>query len=335
MTFAYVLRRVLLFFVVVWAATTFMFFLPKLATGRDPVAERMAMLAASGGVSSASIAEMVKAYKADFGLDQPLWKQYLTFLGKVAHLDFNYSLAMYPSKVIDLIGLALPWTIGLLTTTTLISFVLGSVVGSLLAWPRIPRVVQILTPPLVTLSAVPYYLLGIIFIYVFAFRLKWFPLGGGSQVGTVPSLTPAFALDILAHSVLPALSIVASAVGFWTLGMRGMMVTTLGEDYIMLAEAKGLPARRIFIWYAMRNALLPQTTGLALSLGYVLSGALLVEIIFRYPGIGSLLYRAVTGFDYFTIYGIVFFIIVTVGLATLVIDLAYPFLDPRIRYSRA
>jgi peptide/nickel transport system permease protein len=334
MTLGYAAKRVALFFFEVWAATTFMFFLPKLASGRDPVAERMAQLAASGGVSSSSIAEMVRVYKANFGLDQPLWKQYLTFMGNVAHLDFNYSLAMYPSKVIDLIAIALPWTIGLLTITTLISFVLGCIVGALLAWPRTPRAVQILVPPLVTLSAVPYYLLGIIFIYVFAFRLKLFPLGGGTQIGTVPTLTPKFILDILAHSVLPALSIVASAIGFWTLGMRGMMVSTMGEDYIMLAEAKGLPARRIFIWYAMRNALLPQMTALALSLGYVLSGALLVEIIFRYPGIGSLLYRAVTGFDYFTIYGIVFFIIVTVGLATLIIDLAYPLLDPRIRYHK-
>jgi peptide/nickel transport system permease protein len=335
MTLGYAVRRVILFFVVVWAATTFMFFLPKVATGRDPVAERLAMLAATGGVSSASIQAVVAAYRADFGLDQPLWKQYLAFLRNTSHLDFNYSLAMYPSKVIDLIALALPWTIGLLTMTTLISFVLGTTVGALLAWPRTPRAVLILVPPLVTLSAVPYYLLGIIFIYVFSFQLKIFPLGGGSSVGTVPALTLATALDIVRHSILPALSIVASAVGFWALGMRGMMVSTLGEDFIMLAEAKGLPARRIFIWYAMRNALLPQTTALALSLGYVLSGALLVEIIFRYPGIGSLLYRAVTGFDYFTIYGIVFFIIVTVGLATLIIDLAYPLLDPRIRYSKA
>jgi peptide/nickel transport system permease protein len=335
LTVGYVVRRILLFFVVLWAATTFIFFLPKLAAGRDPVAERLGMMAATGGIDTRSIAEMVRVYKENFGLDQPLWKQYLTFLGNVSHLDFNYSLAMYPAKVIDLIFLALPWTVGLLTMTTLISFALGSLLGGILAWPKAPRLLGFLVPPLVTLSAVPYYLLGIIFVYLFGFLLKAFPLGGGSEIGTLPTLSPDFALDILRHSVLPALSIVASAVGFWTLGMRGMMVTTMGEDYMVLAEAKGLPDRRIFLWYAMRNAILPQTTSLALSLGYVLSGALLVEIIFRYPGIGSLLYRAVVGFDYFTIYGVVFFIIVTVGLATLVVDIAYPLLDPRIRYHRA
>jgi peptide/nickel transport system permease protein len=242
---------------------------------------------------------------------------------------------MFPSTVLQLIGQAIPWTIGLLTMTTLIAFALGSLLGGLLAWPRSPGWLRYLVPPLVTLSAVPYYLLGIIFIYLFAFLWKLFPLSGGSTIGTLPALTPEFALDVLSHSILPALSIVASAIGFWTLAMRGMMVTTLGEDYITLAEAKGLPGGRIFFSYAMRNALLPQMTSLALSLGHVLSGALLVEVIFRYPGIGSLVYRAITGFDYFTISGVVFFVIVTVSLATLIIDLVYPLLDPRIRYQRA
>jgi len=142
-------------------------------------------------------------------------------------------------------------------------------------------------------------------------------------------------LDILYHAILPALSLVLGGIGAWALGMRAMMVSTLGEDYITFAEAKGLSARRVFFWYGMRNALLPQTTSLALSLGHLVSGALLVEIIFRYPGMGTLLYRAVTGFDYFTIYGVVYFIIVGICLATLLLDVVYPMLDPRIRYQRA
>lgn len=335
MSLSYVVRRILLAFVVVWLATTVIFFLPRIASGRDPVAERLSIMAASGGVNTDSIAEMVKVYKEQFGLDQPLWKQYLTYMNNIVHGNFNYSLSLYPSTVLELIGRALPWTIGLLTMTTLISFTLGSLIGGLLAWPRSPRWLKILVPPLVTLSAVPYYLLGIIFIYLFAFQWKFFPLGGGYQIGTEPALTPSFAIDVLSHSILPGLSIVASAVGFWTLAMRGMMVTTLGEDYITLAEAKGLSGSRIFFAYAMRNALLPQMTSLALSLGTVLSGALLVEVIFRFPGIGTLLYQAITGFDFFTITGIVFFIIVAVSLATMIIDLVYPLLDPRIRYQRS
>jgi peptide/nickel transport system permease protein len=184
------------------------------------------------------------------------------------------------------------------------------------------------------MSSVPYYLLGLIVMYIFAFKLKWLPLGGGSQYGTMPSLSWTFIIDVVQHAILPALSMVIAGIGFWALSMRGMMVTTLGEDYVMLAEARGLSPRRIFFRYAMRNAILPQTTGLALSAGTILSGSLLVEVIFRYPGMGSVLYRAITSFDFFMIYGVVFFVVLTVGLATLMLDLIYPFLDPRIRYSR-
>ncbi len=335
MSLGYIVKRILLFFVVMWAATTLIFFLPKLAPGRDPIAERLGMMASTGAIRQEQMQGIIKAYQASSGLDKPLWQQYLTYLGNMSHLDFNYSLSAYPSKVIDLIGRAAPWTIGLLAMTTLISFAVGSILGGLLAWPNCPRALYYLLPPLLTLSAVPYYLLGLIFIYLFAFLWHVFPLGGGSQYGTLPELSLGYILDILVHSVLPALSIVASAIGFWTLGMRGMMVTTMGEDYILLAEAKGLPASRIFLWYAMRNAMLPQVTSVALSLGTVVSGALLVEIIFRYPGMGTLLYKAVGGFDYFLMYGVVFFIIVGIGLATLIVDLTYPLLDPRIRYQRA
>jgi peptide/nickel transport system permease protein len=335
MSLGYLIRRILVFFVVMWAATTLIFFLPKLAPGRDPIQERMSMLAATGGASTGDISQMVNAYKANFGLDQPLHIQYIRFIGNMATLNFNYSLAQYPAKVIDLIAISLPWTVGLLTMTTLIAFTLGSFLGGILAWPRAPGWLKYLLPPLVTFSAVPYYLLGIIFMYVFAFTFKVFPLGGGSAVGIMPTYTLEYAIDIARHAMLPAMSIVFAAVGFWALAMRGMMVTTMGEDYMILAEAKGLPASRIFFSYAMRNALLPQTTALALSLGTLVSGALLVEIIFRFPGMGTLLYRSVSTFDYFAIYGVVFIIIVGICLTTLIIDLLYPVLDPRIRYHRA
>jgi peptide/nickel transport system permease protein len=150
----------------------------------------------------------------------------------------------------------------------------------------------------------------------------------------MPTYTFSYFLELIYHAILPALSIVLVTMGGWALSMRGMMVTVEGEDYVTLAEAKGLPNGRVFLWYAMRNALLPQTTALALSMGSILSGSLLVEIIFNYPGIGSVLFSAITGFDYFVIYGIVFFIVVTIALVTLVLDLIYPLLDPRIRYQK-
>lgn len=334
MSLNYIIKRVLLFFLIVWVGVTITFFLPRLAPGRDPIAERMGMLAASGGVNLEAIEEMIEAYRAKFGLDLPLWKQYLNYLADIARLDFGYSLAMYPARVLDLIALALPWTVGLLIVSVLMAFALGTLFGGLMAWPKTSRYFQYLVSPFLVLSAIPYYLLGLILVYLLAFQFKIFPLGGGSQYGTMPSLTWNYITDVLYHSILPAFSIVLASMGFWALGMRGMMVTVLGEDYVTLAQARGLRGGRIFFWYGLRNALLPQTTALALSLGTILSGALLVEVIFRYPGMGSLLFRAISGFDYFTIYGIVFFIIVTIGLTTLVLDLIYPLLDPRISYQK-
>jgi peptide/nickel transport system permease protein len=331
----YVVRRVLLFFVVVWAATTFIFFLPKMAPGRDPVMERIGMMVATGGVNTGGLQQMVEAYQKKFGLDKPLLEQYLTYLGDISHLDFGYSLMQYPTRVIDVILTALPWTIGLLSVATLIAFSLGTILGGLLAWPRSPRFIHYLLPPLFTFSVVPYYLLGLVLAYILAFRLRIFPMSGSAAYGIVPSLSVRFVLDVLYHSILPGLSIVLASLGFWAIGMRAMMVSVSGEDYMLFAEAKGLKSKRIFLGYAMRNALLPQTTTLALSLGTILSGALLVEIVFGYAGMGAVLFKAVTAFDYFTIYGVVFFIIVGVAFATLVLDLTYPLLDPRIRYQKS
>jgi len=334
MNLRYVATRLLGFLLVIWVAMTLIFFLPKLVPGRDPVMERMAMLMAGGGIQAEGIERMVQAYRGEFGLDQPLYVQYVRYLSDMFRLEFNYSLAQYPAKVLDLIRRALPWTIGLLSVSTLLAFVLGSLAGGLLGWPRTPRVFSYLLTPFMILSSVPFFLLGLMLIYVFAFKLRVFPIGGGSQFGQLPALTPAYIQDILYHSILPAASIVIASLGGWALGMRGMMITTLGEDYVILAQARGLSPQRIFFAYAMRNAMLPQITSLALSVGGIVSGSLLVEVIFRYPGIGSLLFQAIAGFDYFTIYGVVFFIILAIALATLLIDLLYPLLDPRIRYQK-
>ncbi|MEZ4620236.1 MAG: ABC transporter permease [Caldilineaceae bacterium] len=334
MSLRYVLGRLLFFFVVVWAGVTLIFFLPHLAPGRDPVRERLGMMAAMGGMNAENVDRLAKAYEEKFGLDLPLWKQYLNYINDIAHFNLGYSLAKFPTRVVDVIAPAVPWTIALLSVSTLIAFTLGTILGGLLAWEGAPRALRLFLPPLFTFSAIPYYLLGLILIYVFAFRLKWFPLTGGSQILTMPSLTFGYVIELIYHSILPACSIVLASIGFWSLSMRGMMITVEGEDYVTLAEAKGLPSGRVFLWYAMRNALLPQTTALALSLGTILSGSLLVEIMFNYPGIGSALFSAITGFDYFVIYGIVFFIVVAIALATLVLDLIYPLLDPRIRYQK-
>jgi peptide/nickel transport system permease protein len=327
-------RRCGVFAVIVWLAATLNFFLPKLS-GQDPVRTKLLQQAQLGGYVQQGIEDMVKVYEARFGLDKPLWQQYTTYLGDVVHLDLNYSIANYPRTVKEMIAEALPWTVGLLGMTTVLSFAIGTVLGALLAWPRAPRWMSWLMPPLWALHAIPFFLLGLILMYLFAFQLPLLPIFGGYSAGARPALTLSFVLDVARHAVLPALSIILVATGGWALGMRGMMVTTMGEDYVTFAEGKGLRNLTIFLRYCMRNAILPQVTALALALGQILSGAVLVEVIFGYPGIGALLFQAIRENDHFLIQGIVLTVIVALGLTTLILDLLYPLLDPRISYRRS
>ena len=334
MTPMYLLKRIGILIVVIWAAATLIFILPRLATSRNPIAERMGQTAGAAGYLSHNVEEMVKAWEAKFGLDQPLWKQYMYHLKDIVTLDFGYSLAFYPSRVKTLLSSALPWTICLFGTATLISFLLGSLAGALLSWPKARKFLQYLLPLCLTLSAVPYYLLGLVLLFLFAFTIRIFPLYGGHSIGIVPNFSLTFILDALRYSVLPGLAIFLSGVGFWSLQMRGVMVIGLEEDYIYFAEAKGLKEKRIFFRYAIRNALLPQVTALSISLGQMISGAILVEVVFGYPGLGTLLLKAVSAFDYNLISGIVFVIIFIIAIATFIVDLLYSVLDPRITYKR-
>ncbi|HEV8632816.1 MAG TPA: ABC transporter permease [Chloroflexota bacterium] len=330
----YLGRRLVQFLVVIWGAATLNFLLPRLSPG-NPVRERLLNAMAQGGLQQEGIEEMVRAYNEQFGLDQPLWYQYLAYLWHALRLDFGYSIAEYPSRVVPMIMGALPWTIGLLLTATVVAFVVGTLIGALIAWPRAPRIFKYLVGPMMALSAIPYYLLGLVLVYVLGVVWPLFPLSGGYSIGTIPRFNLSSTLDVFHHAFLPAMSIVLVGVGFWSLGMRGMMVTTSGEDFMGFAEAKGLRGRRVFLRYALRNAVLPQFTALAINIGTVVSGSVVVEVIFAYPGIGSLLFKAINGLDYFVIYGILFMVVLSIALATLLIDLLYPLLDPRITYRRA
>jgi peptide/nickel transport system permease protein len=330
----YLATRVASFFLIVWLAATINFFLPRLGN-IDPISQMLVEQAAMGGSLQTGLDEMIDIYNEKFGLNTPVWKQYLNYLGDMSRFDFNYSIANYPQRVTDIIGRAMPWTLVLLITTTLFSWFLGTLLGAFMGWPRAPKFLSFLMPPLLSLSAVPFFLLGLVLIYFLAFRMRLFPLLGGYTAGTFPALTPAFLRDAFQHSVLPALSIILVSLGGWALAMRAMMVTTRGEDYVTYADAKGLKGRTIFLRYAIRNALLPQTTALALVLGQLVSGAVLVEVVFSYPGIGNVLYEGIRAGDFFVVQGIVFILIVSIGLATLILDLIYPLLDPRITYRSA
>ena len=334
MQLSYVIRRLLQFLIVLWAAATINFILPRLAPG-NPVRDRLVSQASQGGPLQEGIEDMVRSYNKEFGLDKPLYVQYVLYLSHAAKLDFGYSIANYPNRVMGMIRTALPWTMGLLLVSSAISFVLGTFLGALVTWSRAPKVFRYLIGPAMALSAIPQYQLGLVLIFLLAILFPIFPLSGGYSIGVIPELSGSFLLDMLRHSLLPGLSVVLVGIGFWALGMRGMMITTKGEDYINFAEAKGLKDRRIFYSYAMRNAVLPQVTSFAINLGTVISGLVVVEVIFGYPGMGSLLFNAISGSDYFLIYGIVYMTVLVIGLATLAVDLLYPILDPRITYRRA
>lgn len=331
MSLSYFLQRTLQLLLIVFIAVTINFILPRLIPG-DPIEAALATKIAVSGNVSVDVQKVAEAYRAKFGLDKPLWQQYLNYWNDILHFEFGVSLVNFPETVISKIRSALPWTLGLLTVATLIAFSLGSLAGALLAWPRTPFIFHILVSPFMLLSTIPFFLLGIILLSIFAVELSILPAGGGFSPTLIRGANLATALDIISHSILPGLSLVLGGIGAWALGMRALMISVLGEDYVAFAEAKGLSANRIFLWYGMRNALLPQVTQLALVLGSVFGGTVLVEAIFSYPGVGTLLFSAIAGKDYFVIQGIVLMLILALALALFVIDLIYPLLDPRIRY---
>jgi peptide/nickel transport system permease protein len=331
----YIARRFLVFLIVIWAAATLNFFLPRLAK-HDPIKAKMLEDAGRGGYIHSGLEEMIKEYDKKFGLDKPLWIQYRNYLWDISRLELGYSIANYPETVKDILRDSLPWSIGLLGTATIIAFVIGSLLGALLAWSRSPRLIKYLFPPLLTLSAMPFYLLGLVLMFIFAYENKWFPMFGGYSPGTIIDWhSLSFWGDVLHHSILPALSMILAGLGMWALGMRGMMVTVQGEDYMTMAEAKGLKGTTLFLRYAVRNAILPQTTSFVLTLGNIVGGAVLVEVVFAYPGIGTTLFYAIRQFDYFLIQGIIFTVILAIAIGTFLLDMVYPLLDPRISYRRA
>ena len=283
MRFDYVLRRFGLLILVVITAATVNFFVPKL-TPRNPIREKLLQMSQTGGYVEQGIEEMVKAYETKFGLDQPLWKQYLNYLGDMVRLDLGVSLSAFPKTVMDQISEVVGWSVAIASFTLLSSFSIGVLLGALIAWPKSPKFLQWVVAPFMTFSAVPAYIFGLVLIYFLAFRAKAFPMSGGFTLGTVPDGSFRYYMDVLYHAILPALSVILVSLGGWALAMRGMMVTVEGEDYMILAEAKGLKPRRVFLRYGVRNALLPLVTGLGLAIGQLVTGPDSGRIALWLPG---------------------------------------------------
>lgn len=321
----FLFRRVCFYLVTAWAALTINFALPRLMPG-NPVQAALDKLQGT----MAPGAE--RALAAQFGIDTKasLLSQYGHYWSQLFHGYLGVSTSEYPTTVNTIISHALPWTIALVGISSLISFVLGTLLGILIAWRRGSRLDSLL-PISTFLSAVPYFWLGLILVTVFGVTLHWLPFFQGYGQGVTVGFSWSFLSSAIAHGALPAITIILSSVAGWMVGMRNMMVTTMSEDYVMVAQAKGLSNARVMFTYAARNAILPNLAGFALQLGFVVAGSLLTEIIFSYPGIGVTLLNAVTSNDYSLMQGVFLVITIVVLLANFAADLLYVLLDPRTR----
>jgi peptide/nickel transport system permease protein len=322
----FILRRLAFYVFTAWMAITLNFIIPRLMPG-NPVQVVFARIRHQ--ITPAA----VRAFSAAFGLNtrESLIAQYGSYLNQLAHGNLGISITYFPSGVSTVLRQALPWTVMLLGIATVLSFVLGTLLGVLSAWKRGSRWVDGLLPLTSFFSAVPYFWLGLVMLTLFAVELHWFPLSGGYSVSTPVGFTWAFISTAIVHGILPAITIVISSIAGWLLGMRNVMIPTMSEDYVLLAEAKGLKRRRIVFMYAARNAVLPNIASFAMSLGFIVGGAILTEVVFSYPGIGYVLLQAVTNDDYPLMQGIFLVITLLVLIANLLADAAYAVLDPRTR----
>ncbi|HTX27346.1 MAG TPA: ABC transporter permease [Streptosporangiaceae bacterium] len=323
----FVLRRLGFFVLTLWAALTLNFLLPRLMPGNPA----LAMMAKFHGELTP---QSLKALEILFGVNNHagLASQYVSYLHQVVTGNFGTSLDFYPASVASVIGSAIWWTLGLVGVATVLAFALGTGLGIVAAWRRGGRLDSVLPPVFVIASAVPYFWVAMVLVLIFGITLHWLPyVGGYNVISDTPALSFSFIGDVLSHAILPALSLVITTIGTWILTMRNTMITTLAEDYVRMARAKGLPGRRIMLDYAARNAILPNLTGFAMSLGFVVSGAILIEYVFNYPGVGFMLLQAVQGEDYPLMQALFLLITVAVLVAILIADIVTALLDPRTR----
>ncbi|MFI6483123.1 ABC transporter permease [Nonomuraea sp. NPDC050663] len=318
-------RRVLFYLAAGAVAVTLNFFLPRLMPG-DPATTLVATY--SGQLT----AEDLQAIREAYGLvDAPLWQQFATYLSHLFRGELGVSLSQFPTPVTEVIGTGFGWSLLLGLVSVLLSFAIGSVIGAVAAWRRGSRFDSIAPPVALFAGSFPYFFMALLALYLFAVQWQLLPLGQAYGFDVEPGLNAAFAVDVLAHLVLPAGTVVLVSIGGWVLNMRNTMIGVLDEDYLLMAEAKGLSTPRVVGAYAARNAILPTFTLLGLSIGNVFAGQLLTEVVFSYPGLGYQLYQAVTTHDYPLMQALFLLITVSILVVNLLVDVAYVLLDPRVR----
>jgi peptide/nickel transport system permease protein len=325
---SFILRRLVFYLVTAWVALTINFFIPRAMPGNavQSVMAKFPNLQPSA----------YRALEALLGVGHPgpLWNQYWSYLDDIFHFNFGTDTSQYPAQVSTLLGQTIPWTLTLVGSATVIAFLVGTALGIVAGWRHGGSLDRVL-PGLMFLQAIPYFFFALILVELLGIKLHVFPTGQGYAQGLIPGWHWDFISSALYHSLLPALTIVLTSIAGWMLQMRNVMITTSGEDYVIAAQAKGLPSRRVIFTYAARNALLPQLQGFGLAIGFVVSGALVMEIVFSYPGIGLLLLNAVTSNDFPLMQAIFLVITFAVLLANVVVDLIIVFADPRARAREA
>jgi peptide/nickel transport system permease protein len=329
----YLIPRFLQFLTIIFVGITVTFIIPRLSPA-DPVEAQISIMMARGGaLDPQSIASMRAALTDMYGLSGSPVQQYFAFWGRLLRGDLGPSLANFPNPVSGMIGQAMPYTLSLLIPAVLISWIFGNLFGALSSYYPKNKALNVIEVVGQAVRPIPYYIVAIVLLVVFAFFIPILPFSGAYPMGTRPSWTFAFALIYLRHSILPAATLVLVGFGGWFIGMKSLTSNIISEDYVVYAETTGMKESKILSQYIMRNALLPQLTGLAMSLGAVFSGALIMEIVFGFPGLGMLTMAAVLRNDYSMIMGIAIYSIIGVAVAVFLMDLIYPLFDPRVRYQ--
>lgn len=328
---SYFFKRILTWLITIWIGVTFIFFIPRMFPS-DPVENMIGQIQARSGQMDPAAMEALRAsLRVQFGLEGSLWEQYVSFLWNgLLHFDFGPSLMSYPEPVGNIIGTYLPYTLGLSLTTTFLAWTIGNIIGLLAGFRKNKRSSKILESIAICIYPIPYFIIALILQIVFAFVLKWFPLtatiNATADFGT-------FIGSVIYSAILPGVSLLLVGTGWWIISMKSLSSTTAEEDFVRYARFRGLSEGKIGRSYVFRNSILTQITALAMSLGGVFGGSIMTEIIFGYPGVGTLVQKAILQSDYNTILGCITISIVAISTCTLVVDLIYPFIDPRIRYS--
>jgi peptide/nickel transport system permease protein len=328
----YLIPRLISYFLIIFIGLTIVFIVPRLSP-IDPVQQMINTISMMGTyMDPQAVEKLTETLKDLYGLKGNLWQQYLAFWGRFIRGDFGPSFFRFPVPVSKLIADSIPWTVGLLSVSTFLSWLIGNILGGLCGFFYQRKWARVLENIAMIIRPIPYYIFALILLLIFGYFLKIFPIAGGFSIGLVPSFSLRFIIDLIKYAFLPLISMMILGIAVTLQTMRLIVQNILKEDFVLYAKAGGVKERTLLFKYVIRNAMLPQITGLALSMGQIFGGALITEIVFSYPGMGTLLYNAIATGDYNLIMGITAISIIGIATFILIIDLLYPLFDPRIRY---